>query len=79
MAWSDLPPLDPETLTLAGAWGSYWYNGFIYETNITEGLNIFRLHSRVTAGARRFPFLNPQSLAPHRSVAGIGGFRIPVR
>jgi hypothetical protein len=82
VAWSDPPPLDPATLTLAGAWGSYWYNGFIYETNITEGLNIFRLHSRVTAGARRFPFLNPTvpnrtgpgALAPHRSVAGIGGW-----
>jgi hypothetical protein len=61
VAWSDPPPLDPENLTLGGAWGSYWYNNFIYETNITEGLNIFRLRSRVTAGARRLPFLNPQS------------------
>jgi hypothetical protein len=61
VAWSDPPPLDPTTFTLGGAWGSYWYNNFIYETNITEGLNIFRLHSRVTAGARRLPFLNPQS------------------
>jgi hypothetical protein len=41
--------------------GSYWYNGFIYETNITEGWKIFRLRNRVTAGARRLPFLNPQS------------------
>jgi hypothetical protein len=41
--------------------GSYWYNGSIYETNITEGVNIFRLRSRATAGARRLPFLNPQS------------------
>jgi LVIVD repeat len=61
VAWSDPPPLDPGKFTLGGAWGSYWYNHFIYETNITEGLNIFRLHSRVTAGARRLPFLNPQS------------------
>ena len=26
---------------IGGAWSSYWYNDFIYETNITEGLNIF--------------------------------------
>jgi hypothetical protein len=61
VAWSDPPPLDPDNFTLGGAWGSYWYNGFIYETNITEGLNIFRLSDRAVAGARRLPFLNPQS------------------
>jgi hypothetical protein len=61
VAWSDPPPLDPANLTFGGAWGSHWYNSFIYETNITEGLNIFRLSDRATAGARRLPFLNPQS------------------
>jgi hypothetical protein len=59
--------VDPSILTLGGAWGSYWYNGFIYETNITEGLNIFRLRDPViTPRARVFPFLNPQSqIEPH--------------
>ena len=61
IAWSDPPPLDPANLSLGGAWGSYWYNGLIYESNITEGLNIFRLSSKITAGARRQPFLNPQT------------------
>ena len=62
VAWSDPPaPGQPTTFTLGGAWGSYWYNNFIYETNITEGLNIFRLSSKVTAGARKFPRLNPQT------------------
>jgi hypothetical protein len=66
VAWSDPPPIPCCTspflpLSLGGAWGSYWYNGFIYETNITEGLNVFRLSSRVTAGARKQPFLNPQT------------------
>jgi hypothetical protein len=79
-AWSDPPPLDPANLTLGGAWGSYWYNGLIYETNITEGLNIFRLRSRVTAGARRSPFLNPsprsdrsRSTSNEHQPAGFGG------
>ena len=40
LAWSDPPPIVPTDL--GGAWSSYWYNNFIYETNITEGLNIFR-------------------------------------
>jgi len=56
-----IPTAGPGSLTIGGAWGSYWYNNFIYETNIPEGLNIFRLRSRVTAGTRRFPFLNSQS------------------
>ena len=61
VAWSDPPPLDPQNLTLGGAWGSYWYNDAIYETNITEGLNVFRLRARATAHARHLPYLNPQT------------------
>ena len=61
VAWSDPAPYDPANLTIAGAWGSYWYNGRIYETNITEGLNIFRLDSKLTKDARRQAFLNPQT------------------
>jgi hypothetical protein len=46
---------------IGGAWSSYWYNGFIYESNITQGLNVFRLSGRETAGAIRLPHLNPQT------------------
>ena len=59
LGWSDPPPLVPTQL--GGAWSSYWYNGFIYESNITEGLNIFRFSGRETDGARRLPHLNPQT------------------
>ena len=59
IAYSDPPPIDP--LDLGGAWSSYWYNNFIYETNITEGLNIFRFSGRETAGALRLDHLNPQT------------------
>jgi hypothetical protein len=59
IAWSDPPPIDP--IDLGGAWSSYWYNGRIYETNITEGLNIFRFTGRATRGARHVGHLNPQS------------------
>jgi hypothetical protein len=70
IAWSDPPPLPvpedpifclPEGCELGGAWSSYWYNNLIYETNITEGLNIFRLSSKTTAGALRLGHLNPQT------------------
>lgn len=75
VAWSDPPslgpgpfcsPSDPPTperpgCQLGGAWSSYWYNGFIYESSITEGLNLFRLSDKVTATAMKFDHLNPQS------------------
>ncbi len=47
--------------TLGGAWSSYWYNNFIYETNINEGLNIFRLSGKATGGAMRLDHLNSQT------------------
>ena len=59
VAWSDPPPLDPPDL--GGAWSSYWYNNFIYESEITVGLNVFRLSDNTTAGAMRLGHLNPQT------------------
>jgi len=67
LAWSDPPPApvppppgDIFGLDIVGAWSSYWYNNFIYETNISEGLNVFRLSDDETGGALRLDHLNPQ-------------------
>jgi hypothetical protein len=59
VAWSDPPPLVPTQL--GGAWSSYWYNNFIYESEITKGLMVFRVSDRRLAGAIRLPHLNPQT------------------
>jgi hypothetical protein len=59
LAWSDPPPIVP--FDIGGAWSSYWYNNFIYETNIGEGLNVFRYSGNETAGAMRLDHLNPQT------------------
>jgi hypothetical protein len=59
VAWSDPPPLVPTQL--GGAWSSYWYNNFIYESEISKGLNVFRVSDRRLAGAIRLPHLNPQT------------------
>jgi hypothetical protein len=59
VGWSDPPPLTPPDL--GGAWSSYWYNNFIYESEITVGLNVFRLSGNETGGAMRLGHLNPQT------------------
>jgi hypothetical protein len=59
LGWSDPPPLVPTQL--GGAWSSYWYNDFIYESEITKGMNVFRFSGRQTAGARHLHHLNPQT------------------
>jgi hypothetical protein len=59
LGWSDPPPLVPTQL--GGAWSAYWYNGFIYESEISVGLNVFRFSGGETAGAIRVPHLNPQT------------------
>jgi hypothetical protein len=59
LAWSDPPPIVPTDL--GGAWSSYWYNDFIYETNITEGLNIFEYTGPKVNGNVTLDYLNPQT------------------
>ena len=66
VAWSDpppkpVPPGTPFCCDVTGAWSSYWYNGFIYETNIGEGLNVFLLSGKERGSAMRLGHLNPQT------------------
>lgn len=67
LGWSDPPVLVRQTAMgpaaeLGGAWSSYWYNNRIYESSITEGLNVFRFSGSETAGAIKLDHLNPQTL-----------------
>jgi hypothetical protein len=59
LGWSDPPVITPPDL--GGAWSSYWYDNFIYESSITEGVNVYRFSGHQTAGAIRLPYLNPQT------------------
>jgi hypothetical protein len=43
IAFFDRGPLDPTKLLVGGFWSTYWYNGYIYGTEIARGLDIFKL------------------------------------
>jgi hypothetical protein len=63
VAWHDPEALDPASLSFGGSWGSFWYRGFVYASDVTRGLDVFRLEDRsVKAKAVKVDFLNPQTL-----------------
>ena len=43
IAYFDRGPIDPKTLILGGDWSAYWYNGQIYGSEISRGLDVFEL------------------------------------
>jgi hypothetical protein len=43
IAYFDRGPIDPKTLVLGGDWSAYWYNGYIYGSEIARGLDVFQL------------------------------------
>ena len=65
IAYADPAPLvDPDPpvgIELGGDWSTYWYNGFIYESDILRGLLTWNLSDPAVAGARKLDHLNPQS------------------
>ena len=65
IAYADPAPLidpnPPVGLELGGDWSTYWYNGHIYESDITRGLIVWKLSDKAVAGARKLGHLNPQT------------------
>jgi hypothetical protein len=43
IAYFDRGPIDSKMLVLGGDWSAYWYNGFIYASEIARGLDVFQL------------------------------------
>ena len=43
IAYFDRGPIDPKMLILGGDWSAYWYNGYIYGSEIARGLDVFEL------------------------------------
>jgi hypothetical protein len=69
IAYFDRGPIDSKMLVLGGEWAAYWYNGYIYGSEIARGLDVFELtptkfltqNEIDAAKAVRVPELNVQN------------------
>ena len=65
IAFADPAPLvnpdNPASIEGGGDWSSYWYDGRIYESDMTRGLIIWELSDNAVAGAKKLGHLNPQT------------------
>ena len=69
IAYFDRGPIDASKLVIGGYWGGYYYNGYIYGSEIARGLDVFELTPTAdltqneidAAKLVRFDQLNPQS------------------
>ncbi len=69
IAFFDRGPIDATRLILGGYWSTYWYNGYIYGSEIARGLDVLKLlptehltqNEIDAAGLVRFDELNVQS------------------
>ena len=43
IGYFDRGPIDAKTAILGGDWSAYWYNGYIYGSEIARGLDVFKL------------------------------------
>jgi hypothetical protein len=68
IAYFDRGPMDSTKLVSAGSWSAYWYNGYIYSSEIARGLDVFELvpsgflsQNEIDAARTvRFEFFNAQ-------------------
>jgi hypothetical protein len=54
-------PTTPGAIVLGGDWSTYWYDGFIYESDIRRGLIVWKLSDSAVAGAKKLGHSNPQT------------------
>jgi hypothetical protein len=68
IAFFDRGPMDSTKLVGAGSWSAYWYNGYIYSSEIARGLDVLELQASAflsqneidAAKLVHFDFLNVQ-------------------
>ncbi|MGQ4270613.1 LVIVD repeat-containing protein [Nocardiopsis changdeensis] len=74
IGYFDRGPIDDDRLVLGGSWSAYYYNGYVYSSDITRGLDVIKLEDprfRVAEQVHMSEF-NPQSQPEYRPGRGNG-------
>ena len=68
IGYFDRAPIDEDRLVLGGSWSAYYYNGHVYSSDITRGLDVIKLTDPRLRSAERVTYdeFNPQTQPGYR-------------
>ncbi|WP_223396123.1 LVIVD repeat-containing protein [Nocardioides rotundus] len=63
LAWFDRGPLDADELMLGGSWSAYYYNGYVFSSDIQKGFDVLEVTNKMVRNAPRHTYdeFNPQT------------------
>ena len=75
IGYFDRGPIDEDILMLGGYWSAYYYNGYIYGTEITRGLDVFKLtpsqyisELEIDQASEAYPLFGPGVFNPQQQI-----------
>jgi len=75
IAYFDRGPILEDILITGGYWSSYYYDGYIYGTEITRGLDVFKLvpseylkKEEIDLAAKAIPIIGPNVFNPQQQI-----------
>ena len=75
IAFFDRGPVDDELLVMGGYWSAYYYDGYIYGTEISRGLDVFKLspsqfltEKEIFEASKAQPLYGPKVFNPQQQV-----------
>jgi uncharacterized protein (DUF305 family) len=75
IAYFDRGPIDKDFLVTGGYWSAYYYNGYIYGTEITRGLDVFKLipseylnQAEINQAEKAYPLKGPMVFNPQQQI-----------
>ena len=75
IGYFDRGPILEDILITGGYWSTYFYNGYIYGTEITRGLDVFKLvpsnflsEKEIVAASNAYPLIGPKVFNPQQQI-----------